>query len=468
MCTGTTGHGRRSRASCGMPVQSQCLVTSDSVSLTGSICQPYTCPSGGRSALPTVHSIRRSGTNCVTVLRTLYLTRPGMSFNGVRSMSMSKVSPTSVSGLASGAASSIPEPSIWTCPAGLDTIWKSVLAGAAMRRVAAMRSGDTDISCRRGTHRHAIRRVARTDRRTVAALTPYALRCAFAAALNAGIARRPRGAGPCSGLLNGIENEHRDLPGRRGYLVFREIRPFPLLPLPDLLPLARARDARLDRDGLRAHLDGRVRVRHQVVIPVWVGRGAPLRGKNSEAIADRLVDKRAYPLRAAFRPRVVQEQHGGARERAAHLARVRAELFDDLRVEIASGFCHASDSRVFRSGRMRACSPCPACRYWADAGAAAELRMLRPGSRPGVAGRAHLHLRVHLVPRLRGEGPARRLPELRRRARPAPGPPGSYARRPPALDPAGGPARMRLTHGGLARCAVTTGKRPEFPQLLLR
>ena len=58
-----------------------------------------------------------------------------------------------------------------------------------------------------------------------------------------------------------------------------------------------------------------------------------------------------------------------------------------------------------------------ACRYWSHAGATAELRMLRPGPRPGVPRRAHLHLRMHLVPRLRGEHPARHLPELRRRAR---------------------------------------------------
>ncbi len=40
-----------------------------------------------------------------------------------------------------------------------------------------------------------IRRVARTDPRAAAALTPYALWCAFATALNASIARRNRGAG---------------------------------------------------------------------------------------------------------------------------------------------------------------------------------------------------------------------------------------------------------------------------------
>ena len=83
-----------------------------------------------------------------------------------------------------------------------------------------------------------------------------------------------------------------------------------------------------------------------------------------------------------------------------------------------------------------------ACRYWPCAGAATELRMLRPGSRPGIPGRAHLHVRVHLVPRLRGERPARHLPELRRRASPAPRPPGPPARRRPAVGQAGSPARL--------------------------
>ena len=84
-----------------------------------------------------------------------------------------------------------------------------------------------------------------------------------------------------------------------------------------------------------------------------------------------------------------------------------------------------------------------ACQYWSCAGAAAELRMLRPGSRPGIPGRVHLQLRVHLVPRLRGERPARRLSELRRRTCPAPHPPGPSARSQPAVDRAGCPTRLR-------------------------
>ena len=82
-------------------------------------------------------------------------------------------------------------------------------------------------------------------------------------------------------------------------------------------------------------------------------------------------------------------------------------------------------------------------RYWSCAGAAAELRMLRPGPRPVIPGRAYLHVRVHLVPRLRGECPALGLSELRRRARQAPHPPGPPARSRRPIDQASCPARMR-------------------------
>jgi hypothetical protein len=79
----------------------------------------------GRSAVPIVHSNSRSGMICVTVLRTWYLPMSGMSPRGSRSMSMSKVSPTAVSGRSSGAATSMPDPSIATWPEGRETITNS-------------------------------------------------------------------------------------------------------------------------------------------------------------------------------------------------------------------------------------------------------------------------------------------------------------------------------------------------------
>ena len=55
-------------------------------------------------------------------------------------MRIANVSPTWVSGRASGADSSIPDPSTATWPAGSATIAKTADAGAAMRRLADARS----------------------------------------------------------------------------------------------------------------------------------------------------------------------------------------------------------------------------------------------------------------------------------------------------------------------------------------
>ena len=64
----------------------------------------------------------------------------------------------------------------------------------------------------------------------------------------------------------------------------------------------------------------------------------------------------------------------------------------------------------------------------AHARAAPVLRVLRPGSAAALAGRPHLHLRVHVLRRLRGRAARRRLPELRRQLRAAADPPGGAAR----------------------------------------
>ncbi len=55
-------------------------------------------------------------------------------------------------------------------------------------------------------------------------------------------------------------------------------------------------------------------------------------------------------------------------------------------------------------------------------GRQAQLRVLRPGSATGIAGRADLLLRVHVLRRLRGTSPRRPLPKLRRRTGSAPRP----------------------------------------------
>jgi len=53
--------------------------------------------------------------------------------------------------------------------------------------------------------------------------------------------------------------------------------------------------------------------------------------------------------------------------------------------------------------------------------------MLRPGSAARLARCLHLHLRMHVLPRLRVADPRLYLPELRRRTRPAPGSPSRQA-----------------------------------------
>ena len=70
----------------------------------------------------------------------------------------------------------------------------------------------------------------------------------------------------------------------------------------------------------------------------------------------------------------------------------------------------------------------------AHARTAPFLRMLRPRPAAGFARRADLQLRVHVLCRVRGATPRRRVPELRRRLREAPDPAAGDARRQPGLD----------------------------------
>jgi hypothetical protein len=57
----------------------------------------------------------------------------------------------------------------------------------------------------------------------------------------------------------------------------------------------------------------------------------------TEALSHPLVRERAYPLGAAARPGMVQEQDVRAGEPAADLAAAGPELLDDLAVEISHG-----------------------------------------------------------------------------------------------------------------------------------
>lgn len=82
-------------------------------------------------------------------------------------------------------------------------------------------------------------------------------------------------------------------------------------------------------------------------------------------------------------------------------------------------------SFAVRVGRMRGhngiyatrtlCDPDGEERDMVHARDQAQLRMVRPRSAPGQFGGSNLQLRVHLLCRVRFDGPARRLPDLRRK-----------------------------------------------------
>src|SRR5216684_2202638 len=135
-------------------------------------------------------------------------------------------------------------------------------------------------------------------------------------------------------LRHRVEQDDGNLARRGALLVIREIRGDFLLPGVDRRPLVRVRDPRPDLDRRGAHLDGGVRVRDQVAEPLRVTRPARRRAEDREAVAHLLVDQRVHPFGAALGPGMVQQQEGGSLEPAAHLPAVRAELLDDLSVEV--------------------------------------------------------------------------------------------------------------------------------------
>ena len=80
-----------------------------------------------------------------------------------------------------------------------------------------------------------------------------------------------------------------------------------------------------------------------------------------------------------------------------------------------------------------------------DAGAAAELRVLRPGPAAGQRAGTHLHVRVHVLRRLRRAPFRRALPELRRQLRAASDPAAGTAPRASCLDRSGRQAARGVT-----------------------
>src|SRR5436190_3265257 len=98
-------------------------------------------------------------------------------------------------------------------------------------------------------------------------------------------------------------------------------------------------------------------------------------------------------------------------------------------------------------GRRQHRAPTGAVAYdRAHAGAPPVLRMLRPRPAAGLAGRADLHVRVHVLRALRGGAARRSVSQLRRQLREAADPPAGDARQAPRLDGARVRARrLRLS-----------------------
>jgi AAA ATPase domain len=132
-------------------------------------------------------------------------------------------------------------------------------------------------------------------------------------------------------------------------------------------------------------------------------------------------------------------------------------LFRELRAvetlgfQVAPGLAEAGDASITlsRGHQPVDCVPraTPITAGASHAEAEAQLRMLRQGSAAGERGGAHLHVRVHVLPRLRRERVRRRVPELRRQSGGAPGQAGGDARQVSGLDRALF-ARRAVRHAG--------------------
>src|SRR6516165_1486984 len=137
-------------------------------------------------------------------------------------------------------------------------------------------------------------------------------------------------------LRHRVEEDDGNLAGRGALLIVCEVGHAFLLCGPDRGPLPGVGHPGPDPSGRRAHFDGDVRVRDEVAEPLRVARLAPGRAEYRVAVADLLVDQRVHPLGAGLGAVVVQQQERGTREVPAHLPAVRAELLDDLSVEVVA------------------------------------------------------------------------------------------------------------------------------------
>src|SRR5581483_6023014 len=107
-----------------------------------------------------------------------------------------------------------------------------------------------------------------------------------------------------------------------------------LLLRPVALPLVSRRHPGGDREALGSDLDGSRAPGEEIVEPGRVRRAAGVGGEDDDLVPVGLKRQRVDPRLAALGAGRVQQQDRDALEAAAHLAGVRPELLDDLRVPV--------------------------------------------------------------------------------------------------------------------------------------
>ena len=152
-----------------------------------------------------------------------------------------------------------------------------------------------------------------------------------------------------------------------------------------------------------------------------------------------------------------REPGEGPWTRKRHYVRLSARVWPTfVRPKVAA-------PRQESGGARRACAASSSC-----AGATTQLRVLRQGPAPDRSGRDDLHLRVHLLPRLRRHEPARGVSQLRRRLHSPSDPPTSGPQPPSRVNGPRTRPRLPARRVTRARHASPTPQSEESSQELSR
>src|SRR5579859_525098 len=135
--------------------------------------------------------------------------------------------------------------------------------------------------------------------------------------------------------LLAFQRDHRNL-ARRLRLVVGELRVQLCLPCEPPISLLAAQGSSVSLVDLGADLDGGLRMREQVVIPVRVGRRATFRRENQQAITVAQVHHGVCAALAAFGPRSGKQQQRSVLPHATDLAPIRAKRLDGGAIPVLS------------------------------------------------------------------------------------------------------------------------------------